>query len=320
MKKYICLFLNIIVLLHIFIIPVNAAQPVSVYVNGELLETDQAPIIVNGRTLVPLRAICEALDCEVLWNGEEQIAEIRNEVVTVAVQANNYWLIKRDLEDLQKTEKISLDVPPIIYNNRVLVPARAISEALYAIVEWDGNSNSVYITLEFDYIDWFNENNLAEVRKNEKYGFINEKREVVVPIIYDRVMGFSENRAVVKRNGKWGLIDTDGNEIIEPVYDLLWSFCEGNAVAGKDKKYGYINKDGEISVPIIYDMADNFADGLARVMKDGKWGYVDTNGKEVIPVMYEKAGRFSNGRALVEADGKMFYIDKTGRQVSEQEQ
>ena len=42
-------------------------------------------------------------------------------------------------------KEIFLDVPAILKNDRTLVPVRAVSEALQARVEWDGENNAVHI-------------------------------------------------------------------------------------------------------------------------------------------------------------------------------
>ena len=49
-------------------IPVQADQPIQVFINGQQLAMNVSPVIKNGRTLVPLRAIFEALGVEVSWD------------------------------------------------------------------------------------------------------------------------------------------------------------------------------------------------------------------------------------------------------------
>ena len=40
------------------------------------IELDVPAIIVGGRTYLPLRAVAEAMDAKVNWNGDERIVEI----------------------------------------------------------------------------------------------------------------------------------------------------------------------------------------------------------------------------------------------------
>jgi len=265
--------------------PISFAEEltVDVYVNGRYLETDQPAIIINGRTMVPFRAITAALACDVLWEEQTSSVEIKNEVTIVRVQINNYVMTKTDRETQTETRNIELDVPPIIYNNRTLVPARAIAEALYADVSWDGANRRVDINLEYDYIDKFDTNGHAEVRKNGKYGLINESREIVVPVKYDYVGFFSEERCPVKNDSFYGFVDKEGAEII----------------------------------PLIYDDVRWFSQGLAAVKKGGKWGYVDYMGNVRIPFEYDSAGDFFNQKAYVSKDGEKFYIDNTGKKIED---
>ena len=59
---------------------------------------------------------------------------------------------------------------------------------------------------------------LSLVRKGDKHGFVDKVGKLVVPLIYDEAMAFSESMAAVKQDGKWGFIDSTGklyhNEIL----------------------------------------------------------------------------------------------------------
>jgi len=57
---------------------------------------------------------------------------------------------------------VECDSPPIIINNRVLVPARALSEALGCKVVWDEQTNSVLVTSST-----FTNNNAAKISNNQ---------------------------------------------------------------------------------------------------------------------------------------------------------
>lgn len=96
----------------------------------KLIEFDQPPILKNNRTLVPVRAIFEAMGCTVYWNEENQEVDVwqdDNNVMTLWIDNAEMWT---------PTGYITLDVPPQVLNNRTLVPVRAISESMGAKVEW----------------------------------------------------------------------------------------------------------------------------------------------------------------------------------------
>ena len=100
---------------------------------------NQVPIIINDRTMVPMRDIFEELNCSVAWNGDTQtiIAESGADV-TITLEIGSNIMIKNGSE-------IVLDTPPQIINNSTMVPVRAISEALDLTVDWNGTERIVSI-------------------------------------------------------------------------------------------------------------------------------------------------------------------------------
>lgn len=116
---------------------------VTVKIDGETVEFDQAPIVVNDRTMVPLRAIFEKLGAVVTWENETNTAIAFKEDITVSVQINNNRMFKN-------SEIIELDVAPMLVSDRTLVPVRAISEAFECSVDWDEENLEVIITTNKD--------------------------------------------------------------------------------------------------------------------------------------------------------------------------
>src|SRR5690606_4640992 len=62
-------------------------------------------------------------------------------------------------------------------------------------------------------VTYWNEDNLGLAIKNNKYGFINKKGKVIVPLIYDDAFPFYNGYASVKKGKKWFYIDKKGKEI-----------------------------------------------------------------------------------------------------------
>lgn len=125
---------------------VLAEDNVTVMVNGNKLNFDQPPIIKDGRTLVPLRAIFEALGAEVLWLEDEQAVAAQSGDTTIVMQIGKNKFGKMTSSD--DGVFYDLDVPPEIINGRTLVPARAVAEALDCSVNWDGSTQAVTISSE----------------------------------------------------------------------------------------------------------------------------------------------------------------------------
>lgn len=126
--------------------PTATTQPkdIDVVVNGEKLVLDVAPVIVNDRTMVPMRAIFEALDAKVNWIQSGRIIIATKDELMITMQIDNPNMV---IERTNSTDKevIALDVAPFIMNSRTLVPARAVSEALKAKVDWEHETRTVII-------------------------------------------------------------------------------------------------------------------------------------------------------------------------------
>ena len=115
---------------------------ISVTLNGTNLSFDQPPIIESGRTLVPLRAIFEALGAEVHWDEDTQTVTAVRAETTVILQIGSTTLT---VNGQTKT----LDVPARIVGGRSMVPARAVSESFDTSVDWDNDTQKVILYTEF---------------------------------------------------------------------------------------------------------------------------------------------------------------------------
>ena len=165
---------------------------------------------------------------------------------------------------------------------------------------------------------------LARVRSDEenKWGYIDKKGNVVIPLSFREADDFSDGFAKVKvwngKDFKYGYIDKSGNVVIPAKYDFMSEdFSEGMAKVEIDDKYGFIDKSGNLIVPTKYknSFPDGFTEGLAAVEKGKKYGFIDKNGVEIIPLKYRQAGEFSEGLAYVALEDKWGFIDKTGTEV-----
>jgi len=120
--------------------PPPSADEVGVVVNGRALIMDVPPVIRDGRTFVPLRAISEALGADVSWRAADQTIIIiygPNEIhMSIGSMVASLFGIMPVAE---------LDVPPFILDGRTMVPLRAISELFGYDVGWDGATRTVTI-------------------------------------------------------------------------------------------------------------------------------------------------------------------------------
>lgn len=117
----------------------QAATGIKVIVNGTPLNLDTEPVIINGRTMVPLRAIFEALNARVVWSPTTS-------TVTGYKGTNKIQLKINDTRATVNGEPVYLEVPATIVSDRTLVPARFIAESLGAAVDWNNNTRTVTVT------------------------------------------------------------------------------------------------------------------------------------------------------------------------------
>lgn len=120
---------------------VSAAEPdpIQVYLNGTEIAFDQPPVIEDGRTLVPARAILEALGMRLTYN------EITGEVVAEDAYTQIIMTLGSNVV-MVNGETGEIDVSAKIINGRTMVPLRFISEMLYLSVEWDGAARTIRLS------------------------------------------------------------------------------------------------------------------------------------------------------------------------------
>jgi len=106
--------------------------------DGATLETDVPPQIVNGRTLVPMRAIFEAFGATVDWDADTRTAIATSHDTTIVLTLGSQIALVNGAE-------VELDVPAQAIEGRTMVPVRFVSETLDADVDWIPETQTVVI-------------------------------------------------------------------------------------------------------------------------------------------------------------------------------
>lgn len=109
-----------------------------VILDGSPITFDVKPYVTEGTTLIPLRAIFEALGATVEWDEETKTVTSQKEDKTVKLSIDSKTMYVND-------NAVELAYPAVIINERTLVPLRAISEAYGCLVGWDGKFLQVSI-------------------------------------------------------------------------------------------------------------------------------------------------------------------------------
>lgn len=136
MRKFVILAILICCLLTCISV---SADDIQLYMFGEEIACDVAPVIEDGRTLVPIRAISEGgMGADVKWNGKLKLVTVIKDEMEILLTIGEKEVIVNG-----KTEK--LDVPAKLINDRTMVPVRFIGETFDYDVEWDNENRRVVI-------------------------------------------------------------------------------------------------------------------------------------------------------------------------------
>lgn len=151
MKKILFAFL-LTVLFLLMVIPCHAQSDVIVYVNGKKVSFDQAPTIIDGRTLVPARVIAEMFNANITWNDSTKTAiitkKLEGSIVTSEIQIGDNVITVEEYKISSNNtypKKVELDVPAMILNGRTMLPLRGISSALFEGCIWNANTRTIYL-------------------------------------------------------------------------------------------------------------------------------------------------------------------------------
>lgn len=121
---------------------------IPVFIDGKEVKFDVPPVIKAGRTLIPVRAVTTALGAQVDWDDSEpNIVKITK----LVMDSNGDEILKVIVIDLY-TEKVtvngtltSLDVPPMLEDNRTMVPIRFVAETFNMKIDWNNYIKGIVV-------------------------------------------------------------------------------------------------------------------------------------------------------------------------------
>jgi len=122
---------------------ITESPDIKIAIDGKIGQYTDVPILQDGRTLLPLRAVLENLgvqndDEHIIWEPKDKSITINKDSKRIFLQVGNK---KAEVDE----SSFELDVPPMIYKNRTYIPARFVAESLGKKVVWDGKTKSVLI-------------------------------------------------------------------------------------------------------------------------------------------------------------------------------
>ena len=114
----------------------------TMYVNGKPVSLGTAPIIMNSRTLLPVRAVVEAAGGTVAWDAPTQKVTIARKGKTLELWIGNNVA---NLDDQSVTIDSDARVVPVIRGGTTLLPLRFVAEALGLNIQWNAATQTITV-------------------------------------------------------------------------------------------------------------------------------------------------------------------------------
>ncbi len=268
MRKLICVVFIILLFCSTLSISAFADSNIKLYVNNNEIFCDTPPIIISGRTLVPVRAVFSGFDAEVNWDDSIKRVTVQKDDVNISLDIGSKIAV------VNSNEK-TLDVEPIIINDRCMIPIRFVSETLGYDVKWNDNERSVYINEP--------ESELLSVNKIK---IIENSNNNIVSIVFDEsiakssVMTLGDPYRIVIDYTDAFLSIGDGSKQVSSGYvnEVRWARHNNDCrvvIECPAKQPYFINEDGNVYSITVGDASSNTNgdnSGLLVVLDAGHGG------------------------------------------------
>lgn len=270
MKKVISLFLCILLVLGLACFSyaesgITESPNIKVVIDGKLGTYTDIPIIVNGRTLLPLRAILTNLgvqndDQHIIWNSTEKSVTIIKDSTTIKLtQGENVAYVNNT--------PVTLDVAPLIYskNGRTYIPVRFVAQCLGEKVDWDGTNKVVSISK------------------------MQSIQEVKVSTSEEFLKAIGSNKKIILKQGVYNLSnlskETASND------HLIWTNeKDGNELVIRNIENLTIEGEGDKPAEIVtestYFGVLNFIGAKNIILNNIKVGYASSNNETISAAIY----------------------------------
>ena len=250
LKKALCVLMSTGMLFSGVTVAYGEESNISLQINGSEISAEVPPTIIDGRTMVPVRAIFEAVGANIDFDAETKTITAKKGDATVNMTVGTKVATVNSKE-------VQLDAPVVIVNGRTLAPARFVAETFGYTVQWDSENKIVKIiggeSTEFykDYSDLpdYGSFSGATLLGNEKInvdGFVGQG--YIYDFKYDKSKfssGDDVDREYVnklKENG-W---EYDGKTYGEENAEIMLSFKKGPMLCG----YSVCNNHKQVAIII----------------------------------------------------------------------
>lgn len=262
MKKIVSCLIVVMSLL-VFTLPLQAADEIRLYINSEKINTDAAPVLVNGRMLVALASL-KKLNLDLQWNNETKQVTVAspNAGHTLVLTAGSKTAMLGDT-------KMTLDEPARVIKGRVYVPVRFVGEAFQADVKWLPDIRSVVIRSADKkemYEALYHGDDLVEARKIAVFLPTEDENTLgSTGEMHSHTLIFPEGEAL-RYYHVWGNLYSY-YEIKHDVKRLVWEGVLGAEEGSYDQERGTRPPEDKSRV---YFNLDRFQSDMVHYWKDGE--------------------------------------------------
>ena len=249
---------------------------ITVKVNGEEIITDVAPIMENDRILLPMRAIFEKLGCNVAYremNGAEFVTASHGNKQVVLEIGKNEINVDGEVKEL--------DVAAKIENDRTLVPVRAVSEAMDAVVVWNDATNTAEITTK-------------------------QGEHAIDSVTDEKVIKAEDGTVLMYINYVYPIIRNDGNEYIEKINEEYKAYAEefvsGAESTADEAKQAFDEMGADNFTPYDFNLSYDVHTDKNGIISVTNYGYYYTGGAHPNTERESRTFDINNGKELVLSD------------------
>jgi hypothetical protein len=256
--------------------------------------------------------------CKILYFGNEHmIAEPNKDNVMslstgkhkISVESIEYSDLKEEYL-LEYSGNLASEILTVSFSNKIKEKqeheAKRV-ESLRLIPEKDGElfgylnieTNHFEIEAQYERAFYF-KGGLAKVQKNERFGLINKKGDIIVECIYTELFHSGNGYSIFVDEKGYGIVSDEG-ELVFPSQEKKIVYYDKNVeliVFQEKNSYGLMDLEAN-EFDIKINNIPYFNEKRAAIKQDGKWGHINTKCEITTPCKYDYAHTFKNGHALV---------------------
>ncbi|WP_156337145.1 copper amine oxidase N-terminal domain-containing protein [Paenibacillus dakarensis] len=173
----------------------NSDTPVVIKVNGAAVHSDVLPFLHNGRVMVPLRIVSEAMGAKVTWNASRKTA-------VVVRGEHQFELSANEVKAVRNGNPVKLDTAPVMREGRLFIPLRFSAEGLGGTVRWNQALKEAKIYPDLT----------PEIAKQEVGELAEEAIHALFDQNFDRLAKLSHSQGVTF--SPYGYVDRGRNVIL----------------------------------------------------------------------------------------------------------